>query len=46
VLAAEGTIKTVSVATLQDTTYEGVGTMFINLSSATSGATISNPKGW
>lgn len=43
--AAGDATKTVSVTTLQDTTYEGVETMFVNLSGATAGATIGDPQG-
>lgn len=37
--------KTVSIATLQDTVYEGNETLFVNLSGVTGGATISDPQG-
>lgn len=43
--AATEATKAVSVSTLQDTVYEGNETLFVNLSAATGGATISVAQG-
>ncbi|MEJ7777002.1 MAG: Calx-beta domain-containing protein [Sphingomicrobium sp.] len=43
--AAADTSKTVSIVTTDDTTVESAETLYLNLSGATGGATISDPQG-